>query len=193
MTGCCRNRRVPGLRKSQLEKDFLYRAAFCHIDGPSHAVIRGRTRIHDNCTAGFPHDWSVDCGLQSGVFFHQKKNEHQRTLDRQTIRNAQVQQERIIKCINQIYEKSGLSDFYPQEYLFENAVNRIISLIRTRRADTLKEGINLYEEEQHRIHMEQKQNQQLSSLYRAEEVQRRAGDMAALAATMSALSLLRRR
>lgn len=135
--------------------------------------------------------WIVACRVVYSST--RKRNEHQRTLDRQTIRNAQVQQERIIKCINQIYEKSGLSDFYPQEYLFENAVNRIISLIRTRRADTLKEGINLYEEEQHRIHMEQKQNQQLSSLYRAEEVQRRAGDMAALAATMSALSLLRRR
>lgn len=135
--------------------------------------------------------WIVACRMVYSST--RKRNEHQKALDRQTTNNAQEQQRRIINCIDQIYEESGLSDFYPQEYLFENAVDRIISLIRTRRADTVKEGINLYEEEQHRIRMEQAQDQRLTSLYRAEELQRRAGDMAALAATMSALSLLRRR
>lgn len=66
-------------------------------------------------------------------------------------------------------------------------------LVKTKRADTLKEAINLFEEELHRLRMEESQNQQLAALRRSEALQRSTRDMVSFAAAMSAISVLSNR
>ena len=49
-----------------------------------------------------------------------------------------------------------LSAYLPADYWYSNAVNVISSYFRNYRADSVKEAINLYEEEMHRMRMENK-------------------------------------
>lgn len=135
--------------------------------------------------------WIILCvSIRSST---EKKNEQQRAINNKTFYDAKIQQQRILDVISDIYDKSEISDFFPQEYLFEDAVNRIIMLVKTKRADTLKEAINLFEEELHRLRMEESQNQQLAALRRSEALQRSTRDMVSFAAAMSAISVLSNR
>lgn len=47
-----------------------------------------------------------------------------------------------------------LSKYVPEDYWYSNAVQYICYYFRNRRADSMKEAINLYEEEMHRLRLE---------------------------------------
>lgn len=59
--------------------------------------------------------------------------------------------------------KTGISNILPEQYLNpdEQAVNYILTYLQSGRADSLKEAMNLFEEEKHRLNMERMQNQAL--------------------------------
>lgn len=57
----------------------------------------------------------------------------------------------------------------PERYLFPTCIRSIIDYVESRRADTLKEALNLYEEEIHRRKMETMQEQIVESTRKASE------------------------
>lgn len=60
-------------------------------------------------------------------------------------------------------KKTGIFNILPAEYLDpdDRAVSYILSYLQSGRADSLKEAMNLFEEEKHRLNMERMQNQAL--------------------------------
>ena len=57
----------------------------------------------------------------------------------------------------------------PERYLLPTCIRSIIDYVESRRADTLKEALNLYEEEIHRRKMETMQEQIVESTRKASE------------------------
>ena len=76
----------------------------------------------------------------------EKRNQRLFAHDQRQIQKARERQEQLAKEIQRIYDESGISQDYPIEYLHIDAVNEIYAYVNARRADTLKEAINLYEE-----------------------------------------------
>lgn len=59
---------------------------------------------------------------------------------------------------------SGILNILSEEYMQSNLLNKLISYLRLGRADTMKEALNLLEEEFHRNNIEYIQHQVLSEL-----------------------------
>lgn len=59
--------------------------------------------------------------------------------------------------------QTGIQNILPEQYLnpADQSVKYLLNYLQTGRADTLKEAMNLYEEEKHRINMENMQNEAL--------------------------------
>ena len=76
----------------------------------------------------------------------EKNNRQMLKNDQMKINAARVRQNLIVKEIEHMYYTSRISHDYPIEYLNIDVVNEIYSYIKSMRADTLKEAINLYEE-----------------------------------------------
>ncbi|MST63956.1 hypothetical protein [Schaalia hyovaginalis] len=60
---------------------------------------------------------------------------------------------------------------FPNQYLEENAVGYLLSLVVNYRASTLPEAINLFEEEQHRMRMERGQQQMIEEQHKMQRLQ----------------------
>lgn len=74
----------------------------------------------------------------------------------QTLNNSLQQQIELVR-------QTGIQDILPEQYLnpVDQSVQYILSYLQTGRADSLKEAMNLFEEEKHRINMENMQNEAL--------------------------------
>ena len=74
----------------------------------------------------------------------------------QTLNNTLQQQVELIR-------QTGIQNILPEQYLnpADQSVKYILNYLQTGRADTLKEAMNLFEEEKHRINMENMQNEAL--------------------------------
>ena len=111
----------------------------------------------------------------------------------ESVKRWREQQQKLLLRMEEIYQQSEIKDFFPQEYLYEDAVSRIISYIKTGRADTMKESLNLYESEMHRIRLEESQKQQFAAIQLGNKLQRKTGQAATFAAVMAGISILSRR
>lgn len=74
----------------------------------------------------------------------------------QTLSNSLQQQIELVR-------QTGVQDILPEQYLnpVDQSVKYILGYLRSGRADNLKEAMNLFEEEKHRINMESMQNEAL--------------------------------
>ena len=77
-------------------------------------------------------------------------------------RNAPIEERAltIAKQMNPYAQKlvDYYGDSFPQTYLDEMVVDRLVYLVSSFRANTLTDALNLYEEEQHRLRLEQNQH-----------------------------------
>lgn len=120
-----------------------------------------------------------------------KKNEERVLADQKQMQNGLEQQRRIMDLINTVYGSSGIAGIFPQDYLYEEAVGQCYQYIKNLRADSIKEALNLYEENLHRVRLERIQTEQYSTLLRAEALQQQTASAATFAAVMSGLSFVR--
>lgn len=82
---------------------------------------------------------------------------------------ADIKIAEIFKCaqaeeatIKQIYlNNRAIIDFFPPNYRYSYAMQKIYKILLNRRADTLKEAINVFENDEHNIRMESRMNSML--------------------------------
>lgn len=66
-----------------------------------------------------------------------------------------------VKAFYNKTDVAGMLDFLPEKYRSSGTISCLIKLFSERRADTLKEAINLYEDEEHKERVEEMQKAQL--------------------------------
>lgn len=88
----------------------------------------------------------------------------------------------VISEIQQELYNQGIFERIPKQYTTPKAVIKMFTYVYNQRADTLKEAINLFEQEEHQERMEQKQDAILRASERAEVEARAARINAAIAA-----------
>lgn len=85
------------------------------------------------------------------------------------VREIKQEQKPLLEEIDEIYLSSDLKGKYPQKYLFEEAIEYCYSVVEDMRADSVKEAINLYEDELYKTRLEAMQRS-------AEKAQREAAE-----------------
>lgn len=79
------------------------------------------------------------------------------------LKNKILQLSSMLQTYIEAIRQTGIQDILPEQYLnpVEHSVKYILGYLETGRADNLKEAMNLFEEEKHRINMEYMQNETL--------------------------------
>lgn len=94
----------------------------------------------------------------------------------------------ILSQLDDFYHSSKIAGRYPQMYLYDDAVSYCIELANNMRADSVKEAINLYEENLHRIRMEDLQRQNVKLLEKMQKDTNQARKAAQFAAVFSGIT-----
>ncbi len=68
------------------------------------------------------------------------------------------------KCAEFNTEYGHLTDFLPEEYCNSTVIPYLLNYVSTGRADTLKEALNLYEEQKFRWEMESRQRNMMEEI-----------------------------
>ena len=107
---------------------------------------------------------------------------------RERMELLQSEQKTVLVQIDAIYGNSEIVGLYPQKYLFSDAVDFCRSLVEDMRADSIKEAINLYEEEMYRDRIEKSQRNAVETLKNIERETTKARTAAQFAAVASGIT-----
>ncbi len=106
------------------------------------------------------------CYILPGVIYYRtKKKSKESRLNEEIsmLENKLSEYDKELKNLANIIMKTGITNILPEKYLnpVDRVVNYLLDYFNSGRADSLKEALNLYEEDSHRLRMEQMQNEAL--------------------------------
>lgn len=94
----------------------------------------------------------------------------------------------VLNKLDEIYQNSVIAGRYPQMYLHDDAVAYCIELANNMRADTVKEAINLYEDNLYKVRMEDLQRKNLKVMEQMRKDTNQARKAAQFAAVFSGIT-----
>ncbi|MDO4973045.1 MAG: hypothetical protein Q4E38_02420 [Eubacteriales bacterium] len=79
------------------------------------------------------------------------------------LHDIRSKQDSLLDKIDDIYSSSGVDEYYPQKYLYSEAVDYCQDVVDNMRAESVKEALNLYEDELYKARMEAMQHSSLKA------------------------------